>query len=55
MPRGGYGNLIALPLQKKAREKFNSIFVDKNYEAYPDQWEYHINSVYNKDNYFDII
>ena len=28
MPKGGFGNLIALPLQRKARESGNSEFVD---------------------------
>lgn len=30
LPKGGFGNLIALPLQKKAREKGNSAFIDNN-------------------------
>ena len=38
MPKGGFGNLIALPLQKKPRERDNSIFVDHNLMPYPDQW-----------------
>lgn len=38
MPKGGFGNLIALPLQKKAREKGNSIFIDENSEGFADQW-----------------
>ena len=38
MPRGGFGNLIALPLQKKSREEHNSVFVDENMSPYPDQW-----------------
>ena len=40
MPKGGFGNLIALPLQKKAREHGNSEFVDEYFMAYPDQWAY---------------
>lgn len=40
MPKGGFGNLIALPLQKKAREHCNSEFVDEHFETYPDQWAY---------------
>lgn len=40
MPRGGMGNLIALPLQKAARDKMNSVFVDEQYEPYDDQWAY---------------
>lgn len=37
MPKGGFGNLIALPLQKKAREKGSSLFVDGNMNGFPDQ------------------
>jgi superfamily II DNA or RNA helicase len=40
MPKGGFGNLIALPLQKNAREHGNSIFIDKNFIPYTDQWEF---------------
>ncbi|MET0155210.1 MAG: DEAD/DEAH box helicase family protein [Rickettsiales bacterium] len=40
MPAGGFGNLIALPLQRLPREKGNSMFLDENFEPYPDQWEY---------------
>ncbi len=40
MPKGGFGNLIALPLQKKARELGNSVFIDENFEPYEDQWEF---------------
>lgn len=40
MPRGGFGNLIALPLQKKPREKYNSVFIDENMSPYPDQWAF---------------
>ena len=36
---GGYGNLIALPLQGRAIEKGNSAFVDDDFNAYEDQWE----------------
>jgi superfamily II DNA or RNA helicase len=39
MPKGGFGNLIALPLQKNARERGNSIFIDENFNPYEDQWE----------------
>jgi hypothetical protein len=38
MPKGNFGNLIALPLQKKLREKGCSVFVDKDLRPYPDQW-----------------
>ena len=40
LPKGGFGNLIALPLQQKAREKDNSVFVDENFKSYANQWEY---------------
>ncbi|MDR1931500.1 MAG: restriction endonuclease subunit R, partial [Spirochaetales bacterium] len=40
LPRGGFGNLIALPLQKTAREKNHSVFLDDNFAPYPDQWAY---------------
>ncbi len=37
------GNLIALPLQGQALKKGNSAFVDKNWNAYPDQWDILLN------------
>ncbi|MEG0870207.1 MAG: DEAD/DEAH box helicase family protein [Hafnia sp.] len=40
MPKGGFGNLIALPLQLLARSKGRTVFVDETFEAYPDQWQY---------------
>ena len=40
MPKGGFGNLIALPLQKLPREQGNSAFIDENFNAYTDQWNY---------------
>ncbi|MBW6474996.1 MAG: DEAD/DEAH box helicase [Anaerolineaceae bacterium] len=40
LPRGGFGNLIALPMQKKPREQNNSIFLDNDLNPYPDQWAY---------------
>jgi len=40
MPEGGFGNLVALPLQGQPRKKGNSVFVDENFEQYPDQWKY---------------
>ena len=40
LPKGGFGNLIALPLQKGPREKQNSVFVDANLNPYPDQWAF---------------
>lgn len=40
MPKGGFGNLIALPLQGGARKNGNSEFIDENFLSYPDQWAY---------------
>jgi superfamily II DNA or RNA helicase len=40
LPKGGFGNLIALPLQKAAREQGNSIFLDENFRPYKDQWKF---------------
>ncbi|OGT48130.1 MAG: restriction endonuclease subunit R [Gammaproteobacteria bacterium RIFCSPHIGHO2_12_FULL_41_15] len=40
LPRGGLGNLIALPLQKKARQCENSVFIDENLLPFEDQWAY---------------
>ncbi|WP_367940771.1 TOTE conflict system archaeo-eukaryotic primase domain-containing protein [Enterocloster citroniae] len=37
------GNLIALPLQGRALRNGNSAFVDKNWNAYPDQWDILLN------------
>lgn len=39
LPDGGLGNLIALPLQGKALRQGNSAFIDRNRNAYPNQWE----------------
>lgn len=40
MPIGGFGNLIALPLQNTARKVGNSVFVDAEMRPYDDQWAY---------------
>jgi superfamily II DNA or RNA helicase len=40
MPIGGFGNLIALPLQRQARERGNSVFVDDDIRPYEDQWAF---------------
>ncbi len=40
MPKGGFGNLIALPLQKEARAKNHSLFLDENMVPYADQWAF---------------
>lgn len=38
LPKGGFGNLIALPLQRVPRNKNNSVFLNEEFELYPDQW-----------------
>jgi superfamily II DNA or RNA helicase len=40
MPKGGFGNLIALPLQRHARGAGNSVFVDAALRPWSDQWEF---------------
>lgn len=40
MPKGGFGNLIALPLQKKPRENGCSVFVDTAWRTHQDQWAF---------------
>lgn len=40
MPQGGFGNLVALPLQGRARKVGNSVFVDNDFEPFADQWAY---------------
>ncbi len=40
MPAGGFGNLVALPMQGRARKDGNSVFVDDNFLPFVDQWSY---------------
>lgn len=40
LPNRGFGNLIALPLQKKPRANGNSLFLDENFVPYHDQWAF---------------
>ncbi|MCY4426127.1 MAG: DEAD/DEAH box helicase family protein [Halieaceae bacterium] len=40
LPSGGFGNLIALPLQYQPRRYGNSVFVNQELIAYPDQWQF---------------
>lgn len=40
MPTGGFGNLIALPLQHSPRMSGNSLFLDANFEPLADQWSF---------------
>ncbi|MCU7986547.1 TOTE conflict system archaeo-eukaryotic primase domain-containing protein [Shewanella sp. SW24] len=40
LPIGGFGNLIALPLQNVPRQQGNSVFIDDFFAPYVDQWAY---------------
>src|SRR5580658_7875131 len=40
MPAGGFGNLIALPLQSRPRADGNSVFLDDDFRPWGDQWAY---------------
>lgn len=40
IPSGGFGNLVALPLQGRARKEGNSVFVDDSFTPFADQWAY---------------
>ncbi len=40
MPKGGFGNLIALPLQKGPRERGDSVFLESDFQPFSDQWAF---------------
>jgi superfamily II DNA or RNA helicase/very-short-patch-repair endonuclease len=40
LPKGGLGNLIALPLQKQPRARGNSAFMNQDLDPQPDQWAF---------------
>ncbi|MGE5507963.1 MAG: TOTE conflict system archaeo-eukaryotic primase domain-containing protein [Chitinophagales bacterium] len=40
LPKGGFGNLIALPLQRGPRHEGNTVFVDRDFRPYRDQWAF---------------
>lgn len=40
LPRGGFGNMIALPLQHEPRKLDNTVFLDDQLAPYPDQWTF---------------
>lgn len=40
LPHGGFGNLIALPLQKQPRDLGNSVFLDDQMVPHADQWSF---------------
>ena len=40
MPRGGFGNLIALPFQDGPRQQGNTVFVNEDWVPNADQWAY---------------
>lgn len=40
LPKGGFGNLIALPLQHIPRSSGNSVFLSDNFQPHEDQWSF---------------
>lgn len=40
VPKGGFGNLIALPFQGQAQKQGNTLFVNEQFEPYSDQWAF---------------
>ncbi len=40
LPKGGFGNLIALPLQKRTRQRGNTVFLDDSFVPHADQWAF---------------
>jgi hypothetical protein len=40
LPKGGLGNLIALPLQRNSRYEGNTLFLDRNFIPYSDQLQF---------------
>ena len=40
LPAGGFGNLIAVPLQGASRRNANTVFLDRSFAPYPDQWQF---------------
>ncbi|MBM7606319.1 superfamily II DNA or RNA helicase [Metabacillus crassostreae] len=51
LSEGGFGNLIGLPLQRNAAKQGNSLFVNDDFKAFPDQWIYlsHIRKLTDND------
>ena len=40
VPKGGFGNLIALPFQGQAQRDGNTLFIDEQFIPYTDQWAF---------------
>jgi len=40
LPKGGFGNLISLPLQRTSRDRGACVFVDDAWQPHPDQWTF---------------
>ncbi len=55
LPDSGLGNLVALPLQGKARRSLNSVFVDDEFRAYKDQWSFLYNLKKIKESEIDLL
>ena len=51
LPKGGYGNLIVLPFQKEPASYGNTLFINKYFMPYDNQWEYlkNIRKISNND------
>ena len=51
LPKGGYGNLIVLPFQKEPASYGNTLFINKYFMPYGNQWEYfkNIRKISNND------
>ena len=45
LPNGGFGNLIALPLQYHPRQEGNTVFLDDSLEPFPNQWRFLVSLV----------
>lgn len=56
LPKGGYGNLIVLPLQCESIKQNNTVFIDRNFNSYDDQFSY-LRSVrkMNEEEVFNVI
>jgi superfamily II DNA or RNA helicase len=50
IPEKGFGNLIALPLQREPRRTGNSVFVDDQFMPFADQWDFlgHLQPITNE-------
>lgn len=40
LPKGGFGNLIALPLQGQSYQENRTVFVNRQFQPYTNQWQF---------------